>query len=331
MKKKYLLLLISLMMLIILCACSGEANVEASQKATPESTSEATQTPAPTAEITPTKTPDPNALPEGVEHYNILLMGSSETDFSGDQTNAFTLTHILITIDPENRVLKFTTFPYNLMVDVETDDGVETGQLQFICNALGADGTVEVLEKNFGINIDHWVLMNMAGVSGVVDALGGIEVDLQDLSVNDMAGYVEHILGTTWVEVAQPGLQVLTGIQTAGYFFNTTYDNPTAEEEELRFREHHSNIINAVISGIKMLGISSGDLIAIAEKVMDDYSTDISDEEWQSIADSSLYCLENAPEFLHIPQTIQISDTNEWDILYDHAADTAAVQQFVGE
>ncbi|MDD5018126.1 MAG: LCP family protein [Eubacteriales bacterium] len=325
MMKKILFFAIAVFMLFSLAACAKTQEPIAEQ--TQESAEPEVRESGVSAE--PEAAPEP--IPDGIEHVNILLMGSSEADFSRGSGNTYALTHILITIDPKNRVMKFTTFPYNLVVDVETESGVETGQLQFLCGALGADGAVAALENNFGIDIDYWVLMNMSGVSDIVDALEGIEIDMQDLSVNEMASYVEHILGLAWEEVTQTGHQMLSGIQTAGYFFNTTYDNPTAEVEEMRFREHHSNILTAVIQSIKALGFTSDDLMTIAANVEENYTTDIPDEEWQAIADSAIYCIENDPQFLHVPEVIKISETSQWDILFDPESDAAAVQEFAGE
>ncbi len=300
------------MVMLLFTACAAR---EETKTSSPETASVTAQT---------TK----QSVPEGIDGYTILLMGSSEADFSEDSENPYALTHILITIDPEGSVLKFVTFPYNLLVDVETEDGVESEQLQFVCNSLGPDETVTVLEENFGIDIDYWVLMNMAGVSDIVDALGGIEIDLADLSINDIAEYAEYIVGQVWVNVTKTGLQILSGLQTAGYFFNTMYDNPTAEEEENRFREHHRTIITAVVQAVELLQLQGKDLVTIAENVEERYTSNIPEDEWQQIADSALYCVSNDPQFLHVPQTIEVSG---WDIVYDPETDVSAVQQFIGE
>ena len=173
--------------------------------------------------------------------------------------------------------------------------------------------------------------MNIYGVADIIDTLEGIEINIEDLSINEIASYIEDIVGLIWDEISETGLQVLSGTQTAGYFFNTTYDSPTAEEEEMRFREHHGNIITAVVQSVKALGLTSDDLMAIAANVQENYATNIPDEEWQTIADSAMYCLENDPQFLHVPQVIKISETNEWDISFDPESDVAAVYDFAGE
>ena len=233
---------------------------------------------------------------------------------------------------PWSAPCKITTFPYNLGVTTTTDSGEETSQLQFACSNLGEDGTVALLEDNFGIDIDYWVLMNMHGVSDIVDALGGIEINIEDLSINEMGEYVNDILGLAWQEITQTGPQTLSGVQTSGYFENT-WDAESQDEEELLFREHHSNIICGVAATIKMLGLNSDDMVQIADNISSNYTTNIPESEWVSIADTALYCLENDVQFLHVPQVIQTMElSNGWLALeFDKDTDVSAVQAFVKE
>ncbi len=272
--------------------------------------------------------------PENVRYTNILLMGSMDKTFSEEDGQTYALTHILITLDPANRAVKFTTFPYNLAVDVETENGTATGQLQFVCGGSGEDGTVNVLEKNFGIDIDYWVVLNMQGVVDIVNALEGIKINIQSLTLNDAAEHVMDLLDLVWEEVKQTGVQTLTGTQIAGYFVDTaTQGDNWMEEEELKFREHHENILKGVLAGIELLGLDSEDLLTIATNVQDNYATNIPDDKWQAIADTALYCLQNDPVFHHVPQTItQVELDNGWKAIgYDHESDVAAVQTFVSE
>ena len=194
------------------------------------------------------------------------------------------------------------------------------------CHRLGGDGVVATLEENFGIHIDYWVIMNMAGVSDIVNAIGGIDIDLNDLSINDIAEYVHHIVGEAWTEVIQAGLQKLSGIQVAGYFFNTMYNKPTAEEEEIRFREHHSNIIQAVVKAVQLLQLQGEDLAVIAENTSTRFATSIPAEAWLPIANSAVYCSAGEPQFLHVPQIIKVEE--RWNIVYDRETDVMTVQQF---
>ena len=295
MKKALFAFTIIVVLLFAACSAPGGTTKEASSAGTSASV-------AAVPETTEAATPEPT-MPEGVEKVSILLMGSMYKDFSGNN-HEFAYTHILITLDPENRVIRFTMFPYNLLVE----SGDEQGQLQFVCVNAGEDATVTLLEATFGVSIDYWVHMNMDGVIGIVDALSGITIESED---------------------GEP----LTGAQTAEYFEDTAPEDQDnrAEEEEYNFREHHEAIIQAVMLAVKAFGFDSSKLISIAQDVQDNYATDIEEEQWQAVADTALYCLENEPLFLHVPDTVEAVDADGYQSLVFTEADVAAVQEFVGD
>ena len=337
MMKKYLVILLVVLLTLGLCAC-GQPEEPAQTSSATEKV-EASDMPGQTAQQaveTPEETEEP--MPEGIEHVSVLLMGSMDKDFSDEGGETYALTHILVTLDPKSQTIKFTTFPYNLAVDVQAEEGVETTQLQFVCNSMGEDETVNVIEQNFGIEIDHWVMMSMNGVIGIVDAVKGVEIDIKKLTLNDMSKHVVDMLGLVWEEVKQTGVQVLTGVQTAGYFVDTApeTDDFIVGEEEL-FREHHENIIDGVIKSVRALSLSGEGLMEIAENIQDHYATDIDPADWQIIADTAVYCTENDAQYLHIPQEISTVEVDspfgrKMEALgYDKDADVKAVQDFVNE
>ena len=101
--KRVLFFLIAVFMLLPLASCAKTEEPAAQQTQESTQPEESTQE-SDTSE--PETTPEP--IPDGVDHVNILLMGSAEGDFSTN--NSYVLTHILVTVDPEQRALKFTTF-----------------------------------------------------------------------------------------------------------------------------------------------------------------------------------------------------------------------------
>ena len=324
--KRILLMVISLIMVFVVVACGVPTQETQAQEIQVQETKES-----------PEKQNDALAeqeaeMPGGAKKVNILLMGSMNKDFSNEDDPTYALTHILITLDPENRIIKFTTFPYNLGVDVETENGVQVEQLQMLCGAYGEDETANIIAESFGISIDYWVLMNMNGVVSIVDAMQGIEIDIKELSVNEASKHVVDLLGLAWEEITQTGLQMLSGVQSAGYFVDTMNidQNNWLYEEEIMFRNRHSNIIRGVFSAVKLAELSREEIIVIATNIKNNYATNIPQSEWQVIADTALYCLSNDPQFLHVPQII---DTANQDgnppMVFDRESDVSAVQEFV--
>jgi hypothetical protein len=313
-----------------LTACKG------AQTAAPTALAASSGEPTPVVQRTtePTVSEPP---PEGAKRTTILLMGAGEADFSTEQ-NPNALTHILITLDPDNRVVKLTTLPYNLAVMAFRDgEALERMQLQQICSAMGPEGAVETIERNFDISVDHWIVMNMLGVVDVVDALNGLKIDVDRLSINEAAQYLMPLLDLTWVEVKSLGLQTLSGVQVLGFFCDTVPEDTDhyIYGEELLFRDRHPKIINAVAAAVKLGGLTAGDLVNIAGNLSDRqrYITDISQDEWTLLAETLLYCADNPLEFLHVPEEIEVTRLdNGWEsIAFDEEKDVRAVVAFIGE
>ncbi len=330
--KRTLILLVIIILLLTFSACGKQTDPANTNIADDASAIEPGESVDETAGVQQSEEPTQEPIPKGVEHTNILLMGSKERDFSTEEESYYSLTHILITLDPNERAMKFTTFPYNLAVDIEDEGTAE--QLQFVSSKYGEEKTVEILENNFGIDIDYYVIMNMEGVIDIVDALEGVQVDVKKLTVNETGEIMAQMLGLVWQEVKTTGRQVLSGVQTAGFFNDTTdvsADN-WLEEEELIFRERHPEIINAVIAQVKLAGFDEEDMITIAHNVSANYAANIPEDKWKSIAATAIYCMEGETQFLHVPQSI---DTMEHDgtppLIYDKDVDVSAVRQFAGK
>lgn len=84
----------------------------------------------------------------------------------------------------------------------------------------GPSLAISTLNKNFDLNITDFVTINFSALSNIIDALGGVDIDIQKEElkyVNAYARDVARINGTTTTKIKKPGLQTLTGVQATGY------------------------------------------------------------------------------------------------------------------
>jgi anionic cell wall polymer biosynthesis LytR-Cps2A-Psr (LCP) family protein len=242
--------------------------------------------------------------------------------------------YYLMTLKPEGRVLHYTSFPYNLSVELPGKKGPVNKQLQFACKELGPEGAAEVIRQNFGVTIDFWLLINMNALAELVDLAGGIEVFLDDLSINKKAGDLRNMVSKPWQKVQEAGLQKLSGVQMMAYISDTYYDKPTISQEEARFRERQEVLILGVNAGLKSNGIDGVGLLSamfsgFGKNVMSNFTL-------KTLPELTLggftKCLENVPQFLHIPQTISTVKTdNGWESLGYTQEDAAAVRALTGQ
>jgi anionic cell wall polymer biosynthesis LytR-Cps2A-Psr (LCP) family protein len=242
--------------------------------------------------------------------------------------------YYLMTLKPGARVLHFTSFPYNLSVELTGKKGPVNKQLQFACKELGPEGAAEVIRQNFGVTIDFWLLINMNALAELVDLAGGIEVFLDDLSINKKAGDLRNMVSKPWQKVQEAGLQKLSGVQMMAYISDTYYDKPTISQEEARFRERQEVLIRGIMAGLKSTGMDRVGLISamftgFGKNVMTNFTL-------KTVPELALggftKCLENVPQFLHIPQEIfTVKTDNGWESLGYTQEDAEAARALTGQ
>lgn len=84
----------------------------------------------------------------------------------------------------------------------------------------GAEKAVAMLNRNLGLNIERYVTVDFAAMVDVIDALGGIEIDVTEEEIPYINGYAVEIIENTGVDtwaVENPGYQNLTGVQATAY------------------------------------------------------------------------------------------------------------------
>lgn len=85
----------------------------------------------------------------------------------------------------------------------------------------GALMTVKTLNENFDMNITEYVEVNFKAVADIVDAMGGIELDIKKDEIENLNKFIREnnrlLKGTPSAELTTPGKQVLDGKQALSY------------------------------------------------------------------------------------------------------------------
>ena len=84
----------------------------------------------------------------------------------------------------------------------------------------GPKDAINMLNKNFDLNIENYVTVDFKAVADVIDLLGGIEVELSEAEVQEMNNYIgetQASVGRESAYIQEPGVQHLDGIQTVTY------------------------------------------------------------------------------------------------------------------
>lgn len=147
------------------------------------------QVPPPTIELgepTPTLIPTSSAVAES-ERTNVLVMGIDRRP--GEAFISRTDTMMLMSLDPTSDTASILSIPRDLYV-VIPGHGRDRINTAFVYGSAGnnpaggAQLSMQTVEYNLGVPVDHYVLVDFGAVTRGVDAIGGIDVNVP-YAIND--------------------------------------------------------------------------------------------------------------------------------------------------
>lgn len=144
------------------------------------------------------------------EVTNIALFGVDTRDTEGDTGRSDAM--IVLSIDKAHKKIKLTSLARDTRVEIE-GYGYEK-----LCHAYaygGAQLAVQTINRSFGLDIRDYVTVNFEQLSGIIDYLGGVVVN-----VDEDEAYELERMGTGKVE--QLGEIRLNGAQAVAYSRNRT-------------------------------------------------------------------------------------------------------------
>ncbi len=111
---------------------------------------------------------------------NVLLCGVDTTGGAGRSDSM-----ILVSVNKKSKTVTLSSFfrdSYTYM-DIPLQGGGYKGRYEKLnaSYSLGGPATlIDTLEKNFKIEIDQYIMVNFASFKGIIDAVGGITVDVEE-------------------------------------------------------------------------------------------------------------------------------------------------------
>ena len=198
------------------------------------------------------------------EPFTMLLLGSDAR--ADDETmGARTDTNILCRIDPTVNKVSLLSIPRDTMITISG-----AGQNKF--NAAyfygGVAGTIKAVKDLCGVDVDHYAEIDFEGLVDLIDAVGGIDVQVDELIDDPDAGDV----------VIQPGLQHLDGEAALVFSRSRAYiDGDYTRQANQR------KVIMAL--AYKMLESPATELVGIIQASTKFLTTDMTLDDILSVAD----------------------------------------------
>ena len=190
---------------------------------------------------------------------NILLIGEDYVDGSSRSDAA-----ILISIDKRNHKITLTSFlrdSYTYM-NINGDERYDKTNHSYAWG--GAEKLKEVIEDNYKVRIDHYIILDFEGFTSIVDAIGGITVEVTQAEADYINSTSSHNVSS--------GKNVKLNGEQALYFARIRKLDGEAQRTERQRR-----LITACLSGIK--GSSLSELGEVMESLYPYIETDYSEME----------------------------------------------------
>ncbi len=105
---------------------------------------------------------------------NVLLVGADSGTNSGN-----TDVMMLVSLNKETKKLKLVSFMRDSYLYVDSPKGSYCSKLNAAFSMGGPECLVQTIENNYKIEIDNYVMVNFESFVGIIDAMGGITVDVK--------------------------------------------------------------------------------------------------------------------------------------------------------
>lgn len=152
---------------------------------------------------------------------NILLIGNDSRQ-NGEDGRSDAM--ILLSVSSKTKSIYMTSLLRDMYVEIPGHDG---NRLNAAYSFGGAELLMETVEKNLDISVNRYVQVNFEAFANLVDAVGGVDLELTTGELEYVNGYLmEYNMltnrpqGTDNMDTTQPGLVHLNGPQALAYCRN---------------------------------------------------------------------------------------------------------------
>lgn len=161
---------------------------------------------------------------------NILLLGSDARSLE-EQARADAI--LILTIDNVHKKLKLSSIMRDTYVEIPGHGEQKINHAHAIG---GTELLTETIEENFKIKIDDYAIINFNGFQQLIDAIGGLELNVSSSEMKEMNKFIPEVNPKDPHLVKESGFQLLDGQQALSYarirkIGNGDYDRTERQRE----------------------------------------------------------------------------------------------------
>lgn len=195
---------------------------------------------------------------------NVAIFG---IDKNGDQTDGRSDAMKIVSLDAKHNTAKITSIQRDTLIYIPGNKQ-DFEKLNHAYVYGGATLAMQTINYNFDLDLTRYVSFNFEAIEHVIDAMGGIELEIKDYEVPYIA------------DVSKSGLQQLNGPQALEYMRIRH-----ADSDYVRM-DRQTNVMKAMFNKLTALGY--GDLLALLNDCLPYIETNITKSEILSMGMQAL-------------------------------------------
>lgn len=167
---------------------------------------------------------------------NIVFFGIDSTDEQasyGDQYRSDSI--IIVSLGADNKTIKATSILRDSKVPIE---GHDPQKINAAYKYGFAPLAIKTINQNFKMNIEDYVTVDFASIEGIVDLLGGVDIELTEEEASQVEG-------------THAGLNTLNGAQTV------LYSRIRKIDSDYYRASRQQNVITAILTKLQQVPLTS--------------------------------------------------------------------------
>lgn len=158
---------------------------------------------------------------------------------------------IIVSIDKAHKKIKLSSIIRDSYVSI---DGHGNDKINHAYAFGGPQLAVRTLNENFHLNIKDYITVNFFSLADIIDALGGVEMNVKSYEVNEINKYIREVANiehAKYTPITRTGMQTLNGAQAVSYSRIRKVGNGDYERTERQRR-----VVTALMEKVKSAGVT---------------------------------------------------------------------------
>ena len=116
--------------------------------------------------------------------YNIALFGIDPRSTESERGNSDSI--MILSVNNETKQVKIVSVMRDSLVPIERKSGTKYGKINSAYSYGGPERAVKTLNQVYNLNIQDYATVNVYGMADIIDAVGGIEVNVLQAEIDDV-------------------------------------------------------------------------------------------------------------------------------------------------